>query len=73
MAEKELNLFQLSAIDMAQFCASSPKILWSEMVQLHSLSATSNDERRTRWQQGGETPRRFQRQSASLLPLMPAP
>jgi hypothetical protein len=43
MAEKELNLFQLPAIDMAQFCAGSPKIVWSEMVQLHSLSATSND------------------------------
>jgi len=43
MAEKELNLFQFPAIDMAEFCAGSPKIVWSEMVQLHPLSAPSND------------------------------
>jgi hypothetical protein len=43
MAEKELNLFQFPAMDMAEFCAGSPKIVWSEMVQLHPLSAPSND------------------------------
>jgi hypothetical protein len=43
MAEKELNLFQFPAIDMAEFCAGSPKIVWSKMVQLHPLSAPSND------------------------------
>ena len=43
MAEKELNLFQFPAIDMAEFCAGSPKIVWSEMVQLHPLSAPPND------------------------------
>jgi hypothetical protein len=43
MAGKELNLFQFPAIDMAEFCAGSPKIVWSEMVQLHPLSAPSND------------------------------
>jgi hypothetical protein len=43
VAEKELNLFQFPAIDMAEFCAGSSKIAWSEMVQLHSLSAHSND------------------------------
>ena len=43
MAEQELNLFQFAAIDMAELCAGSPKIVWSEMVQLHPLSAPSND------------------------------
>jgi hypothetical protein len=43
MAEKELNLFQLPAIDMAEFCAGSPKIVRSEMVQLHPLSAPPNN------------------------------
>jgi hypothetical protein len=43
MAEKELNLLQFPTIDMAELCAGSPKIVWSEMVQLHSLSAPSND------------------------------
>jgi hypothetical protein len=43
VAEKELNLFQFPAIDMAEFCAGSPKIVGSKMVQLHPLSAPSND------------------------------
>ncbi len=43
MTEKEPNLFQFPAIDMAEFCAGSPKIVWSKMVQLHQLSAPSND------------------------------
>ena len=43
MAEKELNLFQFPAVDMAEFCAGAPKIVWSEMIQLHPLSAPSND------------------------------
>ena len=43
MAEKELDLFQFPTIDMAELCAGSPKIVWSEMVQLHPLSAPSND------------------------------
>jgi hypothetical protein len=42
MAEKELNLLQFPAIDMAEFCACWPKIVWSEMVQLHPLSAPSD-------------------------------
>jgi hypothetical protein len=43
MAEKELNLFQFPAIDMAEFCGGSPKIVGSKMVQLHPLTAPSND------------------------------
>jgi hypothetical protein len=43
MAEKELNLFQFPAIDMAEFCAGAPEIVWSEMVQRHPLSTPSND------------------------------
>jgi len=43
MSEKELNLFQFPAIDMAEFCAGSPEIAWSEMIQLHPLSAPPND------------------------------
>jgi hypothetical protein len=43
VAEKELNLFQFPAIDMAEFGAGAPEIVWGEMVQLHPLSAPSND------------------------------
>ena len=42
MTEKELNLFQFTAIHMAELCARSPEIVWSEMVQLHPLSAPSH-------------------------------
>jgi hypothetical protein len=43
MAEKELNLFQFPAIDIAEFCAGAPEIVWSEMVQRHPISTPSND------------------------------
>src|SRR3974390_1901523 len=43
MAEKELNLLQFSAVHMAEFCAGSPEIAWSEMVQLHPLCTSSDD------------------------------
>jgi hypothetical protein len=43
MTEKELNLLQFSAIHMVEFCAGSPEIVWSEMVQLHPLSTSSDD------------------------------
>ena len=43
MTKEELNLFQFPAIDMAEFCAGLPEIVWSEMVQLNPLSAPSND------------------------------
>jgi hypothetical protein len=38
-----LNLFQLSAIHMAKFCAGPAQIMGSKMLQLHSLRAPSND------------------------------
>jgi hypothetical protein len=43
MTEKELDLLQFSAIHMAKFCAGSPEVVWSEVFQLHSLGAPSND------------------------------
>jgi hypothetical protein len=43
VTEEELYLFQFPAIDVTEFCAGSPKIVWSKMVQLHPLSAPSND------------------------------
>jgi hypothetical protein len=43
MAEKELNLFQFPAIDMTEFCAGAPEIVWSERIQWHPLSTLSND------------------------------
>jgi hypothetical protein len=43
MAEKELDLLQFSAIHMAKFCAGSPEFVWSEVFQLLSLGAHSND------------------------------
>jgi hypothetical protein len=43
MTEKELNLLQLPAIHMAEFCARSPEIVWREMVQLHPLSTPSDN------------------------------
>jgi hypothetical protein len=43
MTEKELDLLQFSAIHMAEFCARSPKVMWSEVFQLHSLRAPSDN------------------------------
>ena len=43
MTKEELNLFQFPAIHMTELCAGSPEIVWSEMVQLHPLSAPSDD------------------------------
>jgi hypothetical protein len=43
MTKEELNLFQFPAIHMTELCACSPEIVWSEMVQLHPLSAPSDD------------------------------
>ena len=42
MPKKELNLFQLTAIHMAELCARSAKVVWSQMVQLQALGATPN-------------------------------
>jgi hypothetical protein len=43
MTEKELDLVQFSAIHMAEFCASSPEVVWSELFQLHPLRAPSDE------------------------------
>jgi hypothetical protein len=43
MTEKELNLLQLPAIRMAEFCASSPEVVWSEEFQLHPFSTPSDN------------------------------
>ena len=42
MSKKELNLLQLTAIQMTQLGARPTKIMWCEIVQLHPLSAPSN-------------------------------
>ena len=43
MTKQELNLFQFAAIHVAELGAGSPKIVWSEMVQLNPLSDPSDD------------------------------
>jgi hypothetical protein len=42
MSEEELDLFQLFAIHVAEFCARPTEIMRSEMIQLHPLCALSN-------------------------------
>jgi len=42
MSEEELYLFQLSTIDMAEFCVFPPEIMGIEMIQLHPLCVSSN-------------------------------
>ena len=42
MTKKELNLLQFSAIDMTELGASATEMVRCEMVQLHSLSASSD-------------------------------
>jgi hypothetical protein len=39
MSEEELDLFQLSAIRMAEFCAGPAQIMRSKVIQLHPLRA----------------------------------
>ena len=43
MSEEELDLFELSAIHMAQFCAGPAQIMGSKMIELQPLRAPSND------------------------------
>src|ERR1035438_9168657 len=43
MPEEKLNLFQLSTVHMAEFCAGPAKIMRSKMIQLHPLRAPSNN------------------------------
>ena len=43
MTKGELNLFQFPAIHVTELCAGSPETVWSKMVQLHPLSAPSDD------------------------------
>jgi hypothetical protein len=43
MSEEELDLSQLSAIHMAQFCAGPAQIMGSKMIELQPLRAPSND------------------------------
>ena len=43
MTKKELNLFQFSAIHVAELCAGSPEVVWSEVFQLHPLGAPLDD------------------------------
>ncbi len=60
-ASPTTNSSSRSAVDTALEIYHSPRRSWRIVWQ------------RPLAQQGGETPRRFQRQSAFLLPLMPAP
>ncbi len=43
-----MNLFQLSTVHMAEFCAGSAKIMRSKLIQLHPLRAPSDDDRAIR-------------------------
>jgi hypothetical protein len=43
MSEEELDLLQLSAIQMAQFCAGPAQIMGSKMIELQPLCTPSND------------------------------
>jgi hypothetical protein len=47
MSEEELNLFQLSTVYMAEFCAGPAQIMRSKMIQLHPFRAPSNNRRTT--------------------------
>ena len=42
MPEQELDLFQLSAVGMAQLCTGPAQIMGRDMVQSYSFTAASN-------------------------------
>jgi hypothetical protein len=42
VAEKELDLFQLASVDMAELCARPPQVVRREMIKLHPFGTIPN-------------------------------